>query len=61
MTLEMRDGVVTQAVPLLVAVGASTIGTPCAANWNYVPAVGDHVKVLVQGGDRVVMFKVRPA
>jgi len=56
----MRDGRVTQSSPLLVAVGASTVGTPAAADFGYSPAVGDRVKVLVQDGDRFVLGKIRP-
>ena len=56
----MRQGRVTQASPLLVAIGAATIGTPCACDASYSPAFGDQVKVLVQGGDRFVIGKIRP-
>ena len=57
----MLQGTVTQASPLLVKVGGSTIGTPCAADWAYVPAVGDQVKVLVEGSERFVLGKIKPA
>lgn len=57
----MVQGTVTQAAPLLVKVGGSTVGTPCAALTGYVPAIGDQVKVLVEGSERFVLGKIRPA
>lgn len=58
MPLEMKQGEVTSVSPFLVAVGASTIGTPARKGASYVsPAVGDSVTVFVQGADRFVADK----
>ena len=52
----MRQGVVTQASPLLVRVGAATTATPCSTLTSYAPRnAGDVVSVMVLGGDRLVL------
>jgi hypothetical protein len=58
-TPQWRQGVVTQASPLLVRVGAATTATPCKALMP--AAVGDVVSVLVIGGDRLVLGPVATA
>lgn len=51
----MRQGVVTQVLPVLkVRIGANTVATVCTKNKDYAPALGDRVVLLVQGGDRWV-------
>lgn len=57
-TCQLRYGVVTQASPLLVKVGAATVGQPCGRVSNYQAIVGDYVLVLVRGPDRVVIDSV---
>lgn len=54
-TPHLRQGVVTQASPLLVRVGAAATATACRALSSYVPANGDSVAVLVIAGDRLVL------
>lgn len=51
----LRQGVVTQASPLLVRVGAATTAVPATALGSYVPIVGDVVSLLEQDGDRLVV------
>lgn len=51
----MRLGIVTQASPLLVRVGAAATATPAAALGSYALAVNDVVVLLEQGADRVVL------
>jgi hypothetical protein len=51
----MRIGVVTQASPLLVRVGAATTPAPASALGSYAPRVDDVVTLLEQGADRVVL------
>lgn len=62
--LQLRRGIVTQAIPLLVRVGAATTAVACNAVSSYLPLVGDAVSVLVIDGDRLVVGNVgtsRPA
>lgn len=56
--LLLTYGIVTQASPLLVQVGAATSGLACKKSANYTPVVADFVAVLQQGADRLVLFKV---
>lgn len=51
----LRQGVVTQASPLLVRVGAATTAVPATALGAYVSVVGDVVSLLEQNGDRLVL------
>lgn len=53
----MRFGIVTQAAPLLVRVGAAVTPTACRRLATYVPVLGDFVAVYVQGADRVALGK----
>lgn len=51
----LRQGVVTQASPLLVRVGSATTATPARALGSSALHVGDTVSVLVVEGDRLVL------
>ncbi|MEP7115111.1 MAG: hypothetical protein ABI862_17740 [Ilumatobacteraceae bacterium] len=53
----MRFGIVTQAAPLLVRVGAETTATACRRLASYVPVLGDFAVIYVQGADRVALGK----
>jgi len=48
-------GTVTQVSPLLVKVGAATVGQPCSKVSGYTPVLADYVMVLVNGADRVAL------
>lgn len=50
-------GIVTQASPLLVRVGAATTATACRRLATYTPTLADFVAVYVQGADRLVLGK----
>lgn len=52
---QLRYGTVTQVSPLLVKVGAASIGQPCNRVASYQPVLNDYVSVIVQGADRVVV------
>lgn len=51
-------GIVTQASPLLVKIGASTVAVSVHHLASYTPTVSDYVAVDVQGADRLVIGKV---
>lgn len=51
-------GVVTQASPLLVMVGSSTVAISARRLGSYTPTLSDVVAVLVQDADRLVIGKV---
>lgn len=53
--LRLRQGVVTQASPLLVQVGGADTATSATTIATYAPVVGDVVSVLEQGADRLVL------
>lgn len=56
--VDLTYGVVTQASPLLVTVGASTTAVSLRKLTSYTPTLGDMVLVLVKGPDRVVLGKL---
>ena len=55
---QLRMGIVTQANPLMVLVGAATTPMLCNALSSYMPTAGDTVSVLVISGDRLVLGNV---
>jgi hypothetical protein len=54
----LQYGVVTQASPLLVRVGAATTGVAARRLASYTPTLSDFVAVLVSGADRLVLGAV---
>lgn len=51
-------GLVTQASPLLVQVGSSTVSVSARRLGSYTPTLSDVVALLVQDADRLVIGKV---
>lgn len=58
--LHLSFGEVTSTSPFRVRLDTEVTATAAAKNHSYTPTLADRVAVLVQGADRVVLFRIDP-
>lgn len=58
--LRLAFGDVTSVSPFRLRLDTEETATAAAKNHSYTPTLADRVAVLVQGADRVVLFRIDP-